>query len=409
MAEENESGTGAAESQAQPVNEQSGQAQQVQQIEQVASSPADLLDGLVSPETLAKLKEAEVKKETPAANNNQNPNPEDTGSEGQNEGANKKVPEEKPKEVKKEDGKEEPKSVFGINKKKESKQSNIVIETPEQIIDTMKSKFGVDVKDIKDAPKFFEVAQKWREDSQKLSTVQKEAGDLKSLLEGLPVNIIDGIKAYYKKEDYMKAITNVPKFDFSQPIEKQDVKAIVNHYFPNEFTDDDFKEEVKSKTLIIAEKAAIDKFEAEKQKYNESLTRRHEDATKQLEAIKASVSSSVSSLKQDFPDTDEEAINTVSEVLEGGPEKVFEFFFNNDRTLKADAAKKLMLAMHGESEIKRMMDVAANVTESKINEELLTKGADRPNTVKRSTPEQLPEELRQQINEMNQLKKKTTF
>lgn len=409
MAEEIENGAsaenngGAQNETAAQVNETASQ----QEVDFV--NPLEGLESMISQETLAAMKAGE-KKQAPPADNKNNQQAEQKKPEGDaadNTGSENNPDGEKKPEVKN-TGDQEKKSVFGIGNKKKDTGKQVVIETPDHIIDAVK-KFGVEVKDIKDLPKFFEVTQKWREDSQKLGTVQKEAENFKQILEGLPAEFIQSIQAYYKGEDYAKPLLSKPKFDFSKPTDQQDVKSLVNHYFPNEFTDDDFNEETPSKTLEIAKKASIDKFEIEKQRYSERLSREQENATKRLEAIKSSVNGSVNSLKQDFPDADEDTISEIQSILEGGPEKLIEFFFNNDRTAKQDAAKKLMLAAHGESEIKRMMDVSAHVAETRTNEEILTRGADKPSTVKRSAPDQIPAELRKQIDEIKGTTKKTTF
>lgn len=413
MAEENEQvaateNTGGA--QTEQVNQGASNTPAEQTQDTGFVNPLEGLENMLSQETLKELsavnKKPEIKNPEQTDDKNQAKKPEGDATDnkvGENNTDGKKKPEEK------NSGDQEKKSVFGIGNKKTDPKKQMTIETPEHILEAVK-KFGVEAKDIKELPKFFDVAQKWREDSQKLGTVQKEAENFKQILEGLPAEMIQGIQAYYKGEDYTKVILSKPKFDFSQPTEKQDVKALVNHYFPNEFTDDDFAEETPSKTLEIAKKASIDKYEIEKQRYSERLSREQENATKRLEAIKSSVNGSVNSLKQDFPDVDEDTVGEIQSILEGGPEKVFEFFFNSDRTLKQDAAKRLMLAAHGESEIKRMMDVSAHVAETKVNEEILTRGADRPSTKKTTTAaEQLPPELRKQIDELKGIKKTTTF
>lgn len=389
------------------MNEQGAAQQQVQSQDtptvtesQIVSETLSGLEDFITPETKAEInKHLSVEKKPEAE---KKPEVQDSGNT-----------EKKPESEKKPEGDEGDKgqkSVFGFNKKKEAKPAQISIENPDQIIEVVKSQFGVEVKDIKELPKFFESVQKWRGDSQKLTKAEKEANDFKSVLEGLPSNFIDAIKAYYKQEDYTKYISQKPKFDYSKSAEEQDVKTLVNHYFPNEFEDADFNEEIKSKTLEIATKAAIDKFETERQKHNETLAKKTQDAQKQLEAINASVSASVDSLKQDFPDVEQDALSEVTEMLSGGPEKVFEFFFNSDKTVKPSAAAALMMAKYGKEEMKRMMDIAARQTETRINEDLLTRGADGPLPKKSSVNQsQIPKEIMDQIEEIKQIKKQSTY
>lgn len=308
------------------------------------------------------------------------------------------VKEEKPEPAKK--------SVLGINKKKTEQKSDLVIETPEHILTAIKSKYGQEYKDIKDLPKFFESVDKMRAAAQKVEDTTTKLSAIEQEIMALPVEFHEAIRAYQSGQDYRTPFIKPAGIDYNKPSDKQDVKALVNHYFPGDFADTDFTDEEKSKALKIAESAAITKFNAEKLIHDTKRADVASRAEKNKESQRIALDSSVKGLQERFPEMDTEAFNQVKSALEGGPQKVLSLFFNNDGTAKPDAAVKLTMSLFGESELlPDAMEVAAHIAETKINEDLLTRAADgpKPNRSNGGQPEQIPAEIKKQIDDMTRI------
>lgn len=394
---------------------------------QPMSGMASVLEGLIPDDMLNQVnqiennkglaKPAEANEQKPEENQESNqsateqqqqvePKPEGEGEEGAEETPATKAAKEGEKTG--EEG--EKKSVFGLNKNKQS-ANDLVIENEAQAIEAINKKFGHDLKSIKDLPKFFESVSKMRDNSQKFKEAQEESKKYKDLLESLPDEFIEGMSAFVKGEDYTKVFTSKPKFDFNKPVEKQDIKELVNHYFPNKFTEEDFADENKSAALEIAEAAAKDKYSVEKQAKDNQRVAAETMAKQRFEAFKKSISNSVDYLKKTFPDTDEEMLKEATQILEGGPQRVVSWFFNEDGTVKQEAAEMFMLAKHGKDEIQKMMRVAARNTESRLNEELVSRGADKPNPVKQQqqAPGSISEETKKLITGLEGFKSKKTY
>lgn len=379
---------------------------------------ANALAGLVSEKTLESVAKVEAKapeavqvsneevSKAPEVKKPEEEKPKAT-TEATTEGEDKGAEVEK-KEAKVTKPEEEKKSVLGLNFKKKDKQ-DITIESEEDAIKALNSKFGQNLKDIKDMPKFFESAQKWRESAQKAEKLEEENTQYKGILEGLPVEMIDAIKLHYQGEDYTKALASKPKFDYAKPVDNQDIKELVNHYFPGKFTDEDFSEDEPSSALEIAISSAKDKFSVEKQAIDNKRADEAIKANKRLEAFKSSVSGSVNYLKQNFPDVTKDELQDVVSVIEGGPNAVLGFFFNKDGSVKQEAAEMLLMAKHGKSEIEKMMEVAAHQAEGRVNEELVTRGADGPRPKKTEQAQGLSEEAQRRINELGSFKDKKTY
>lgn len=388
------------------------QEQQNQQPAQSSNNVLAALSGLgVSKETMKELETVGGGQPaaTPAAQE-QPANTETPAGEQQEaneEGADNKGA--KTKEDKPATNEPEKTNVFGIGNKK-GKESAIVIENVDHVLETVKSKFGQEIKDIKELPKFFESAEKWRADSQKVEEFSGKIDQYENLLSGLPQEIINSMELFYNAQDYMQAFKDRPKFNFDIAAEKQDTKELVKHYFPNKFTDEDFDQEEKSQALDIATQASIDKFNLEKQTKDQQRAKAAESATKQVELFKSSVNGSVGNLKQTFPDIDTNELKTIQKTLEGGQNAVVQMFFNNDGTVKANAAEALMMALHGKSVIDEMMTVASHVAETKVNEDLLSRGNEtrKPkNNV--GAQEQISESAKAVLQGLSSVKTQKTF
>jgi hypothetical protein len=301
------------------------------------------------------------------------------------------------------------KSKFGLKKPGgEKKVEPIVIETPDQMLGAIKTTFGMELKAPAELPKFFEVATGWRKDAEKLKTVEGTHQQILAEIEALPEEFHDAFQRMSSGQDWREAFTQKPKFDFNVPAEKQDVKALVEHYYPGKFTEEDFTSEEQSPLLEMAISTSKDKFTIEKTTYDNKRASVADETTKRLNTFKTSLAGSVNYLKQNFPDTEQDTVKSVSSILEGGPQSVIGFFFNKDGSVKQEAAESLMMAMYGKEEIQGMMEIAQHSRETQINEELLTRGADRPAPVQRQTAPgpQLSEADKQKVEEMKRLGKK---
>jgi len=363
------------------------------------------LSSFINPKTAEEIQNLNKKPETPATKTDDKKTGDEGGKKTEGKESTEKKPEDKNPVV------NEPKSVLGLNVKKQQKASEaLTIENPEQILDVVEKDFGQKYKGIDELPKFFESAKKWRNDSQNYEKTKVEYDNIVNILENTPSDILEAIQKYHKGEDYMKAFENRPAFNFDLPVDKQNIEELVKHYYPNEFADEDFKEGNETPALKIAKQASVDKYNYTKLTRDNERATRESNATKQLESIKSSVNGSVNYLKQSFPDADQDVISDISKTLEGGIQKVAELLYNNDGTAKPEAAEMLMMLKHGKSEISRMMQISANQAESRANEEIVSRGADTKKPVKAGAiPDKISEGAMEQIKALSTFRQKQTF
>ncbi len=223
------------------------------------------------------------------------------------------------------------------------------------------------------------------------------------------------MKAFFDGDgNWMKVITNAPQFDFTKPVEKQDIKILVNSYFPNEFSQEDWDEATEPKALTIAKQSAKEKFSADKRELDTLSATQIKDARLRKEAKAESVDGSLTVLKQSFPDLDKTDIKDIQKVMESGD--INSLFINKNGTWKSDAAEKIMMALYGKSTIMSLTKAAAGAAakraESKANEEILSRGADTPAPNRNSgaeTNKPNPEVAKKVDSLTKGLNKKTTY
>lgn len=408
---ENENGAQGQENnqgaQNQPANNQPAQNDSVDPLELLAmtgSVSKETLDGIAAARKEAtqniQNQAAQKGEENKSENKGENKGEENKGEE--NKGENKG---EEKKEQKNENKEEGQKSVFGLGKNKGKGNQEIVIENTDHLFGVIKSQFGQEYKDLKELPKFFESVQKIRKDAQRVPDLEKEAKTWKGIVEALPEDLLESVKAFHSGQDYVKPIANRPKFDFGKKVDDQDITALVSHYFPGKFTPEDFKEATKSPAMEIAMEAAKEKFNNEKQTFDTRRASLQANAQKQIEAQKLALKGSEDHLRQSFPDIEDDAIKEAVKIFEGGTQSVMSHFYNTDGTVKPEGMKMFMMAKYGESEIQRMMGIASNITETKINEELLSRGADGKGPKQTQTKTTLSKEAQERISEIQTLVK----
>jgi hypothetical protein len=88
----------------------------------------------------------------------------------------------------------------------------------------------------------------------------------------------------------------------------------------------------------------------------------------------------LTTLKSSFPDLDAKGIKEISKVLESGD--INSLFFDKNGAYKTDAAERVLLALYGKETIKSMMKVSAKRAESATNEDILSRGANKPRAQK---------------------------
>lgn len=238
----------------------------------------------------------------------------------------------------------------------EKKTKPVKIEKIEDIQEYAKKKYQIEKPE--DWGKFFGNVEAWRNTSQKASEVEQQYESVVNQLSNLPYEIQASMLAWSKGEDYkgvfQKSMSNI---DFSKDIASHDKKEIINYYYPNEFSEDDFEDFDNNPQLKAAFKMAEKTLYPKDQKaIKDQRADLEREAERLKETITASTVSSVSVLEQSFPGMDKKEVKKVEQILLSGDDnKLLGLFKNRDGSVKKEAAKMLSMALYGEEQIKALL------------------------------------------------------
>lgn len=282
-------------------------------------------------------------------------------------------------------------------------------ENFDQIKAVVKKDFGIEIKNETDFGKLLNSSKTWREAAVKVPELEEKITQFNEIFENMPAPLLNSMQDYFNaKPDWDRHIVERPRFDFTKPVEKQKVEDLVMHYFPGEFKEEDFTADEKPAALKIAEKAAKDRFNSDKLELENASATQMRLSQARIDARKTSINGSLTTLKQSFPDIDKAEEKRLTKILESGD--INSLFFNKDGSYKPTAAKMLFLAEYGEGAIENLMKISAKRAESKANEEILDRGADKPKPDKGGAADQDAVKVKKVIEGMtNGLNRKTTY
>lgn len=263
---------------------------------------------------------------------------------------------------------EDDEDVFGISKSRK-KQKNIEIdfEVPDEMIDMISSKFG-----IEDPAKFFSSVDTWRNQAQEGAEASKEYEALSADLQSMPIEIKQAVQLWANGDDYLEAFSGNQRLDFSGSFRDQDVENLVQHYLEDEYNelvdkyndeklnDEDFEDRIEllartTKRMFNSDKEALDK---EREDFVKQQKEEHE-------SFRQSALLSVENLGKAYPNFSKSEISKIRNVLVEG--KVENLFTSSDGSYNDDAAELLAYAMYGKKMMSSAQKKAERQGESKAN------------------------------------------
>lgn len=250
----------------------------------------------------------------------------------------------------------------------------------------VKTDIGIDTEKEGWESSFKESISKWRKDSQSKKEVEEKVENTQKFFQIIGSNhpsLAAAIKAVAAGEDPDKAYQGaLSAIDVTKNFDDYEPKRVLKHYFPETFSDEDFKnredfddeDEYKvAQTKIKSHLASARKlYDVEK---STELARRAGKQTEQqrlAEEYDKSVIGSVKVLKESFPELKDKAISTTEKILKGGDDAILSVFREKNGMLKPDAAKLITLALTGEKAIQSAQKVidAKNDIIKKLSKDL---------------------------------------
>jgi hypothetical protein len=264
---------------------------------------------------------------------------------------------------------------------------------------------GIEVNDIKDITKVVSKLNEVNQNSDNLNLQITELQDYKKVFESLPTDIFSVVQKWLNNEDYKEELVNQARstIDFSLPFDKQDVKKVVEYYNPGKFSDEDYQD-LESNTAL---QSVINMAKMAYKKDHDVNVSLKGDYQKKVEDNKKvfgeSINKSIVSLNKNVPYLRDGHKDKISKILQSGYKGIMGMFFDDKGLLKEDAGKLIALALYGEDAIRVHAENAARKTETKINEELVSRSEtkDEKKSSKtggaKPTDEEIVEKFKQEV------------
>lgn len=258
-------------------------------------------------------------------------------------------------------------------------------KTLDDVINGLGKKWGITAKDVNDfADKADKAFTSHRASAQKVGELEAKQKDISDTFAKMPDDLREGFLAWTKGENYKEAFRDTG-INYNKTADQHDPQALVNQFFPNKFTKEDFEDHktTPNPAIEIAVQASTNQFNTNKSSRETAVRLRVDSQIAYKAQFDASVDDSVSRISADLPFlTDKSAIESLKgdlanlHVLRGTA--MAKEFLKTDGTLRDDAASRWALAKHG----KQLLDIyagkVAELAASKATENVVAKGADVP-------------------------------
>lgn len=269
----------------------------------------------------------------------------------------------------------ESESIFSKKRKKSVDLNNF-----EDAIAYIHNKYNIEAKGSEGLEKFFDSVNKWRSDSQKSTSLQRKLDDVSQSFENMPETLYNAFKAWTNGNDWTKEVANAnSRIDFKKAFDDQDKYSIVNKYFPGEFEREDITDG-DDPTVKKAVSLARRQYEIDRTTHATKKADIEKAAKQKHESLLNSVSSSVSTLKDEFPGFSDSHLKKVEKFLKDG--NLGDLFYTETGSYRDDAATRLAFLLYGKEELSRVMQSSTRKGKEDALKEVVTRGSDRPNVNK---------------------------
>ena len=236
----------------------------------------------------------------------------------------------------------------------------------------VKQKFGVN-----DPSTLIEKSiPEWRKGAQEAAEFKKKVTAMETLFEKMPEELYEAVQAWSQGKDYRKVIEDRPKIDLTADPKKVEPKKLVDQYFPNQFTAEEWEEynsgepspQLK-KAIDIAISQGQEKLAFDQQRIRQMRADAQTRVAEETRLFNESVSRSVSNLKSQLPDIADSLVTDIEKDLTSGGYK--NLLYDDKGQYTDDAAYRIMLMKIGHELIQATKNKVEAAAVSKAREDIL--------------------------------------
>ena len=226
--------------------------------------------------------------------------------------------------------------------------------------------------------------KEYRETSAQVGELKDKVENNDNLFAQMPKDMYNSVVAFFNNEEDWRKHVSDKGIDYTQDFNSISKEEILNTFFPNEFSADDWEEyndedgdtNVK-KAIDIALRNASGEFESKK---NEIMSYQSEVSNRQaksMESIGNSINNTLKNLPSQMQGLSESYVKSIESKIRNN--EILSLFYEQDGTLKPDAAHRLILAQDGSNLLEQYSNLYKVQAKNEATQEILDRSSDAPN------------------------------
>ena len=226
--------------------------------------------------------------------------------------------------------------------------------------------------------------KEYRETSAQVGELKDKVENNDKLFAQMPKDMYNSVVAFFNNEEDWRKHVSDKGIDYTQDFNSISKEEILNTFFPNEFSADDWEEyndedgdtNVK-KAIDIALRNASGEFESKK---NEIMSYQSEVSNRQaksMESIGNSINNTLKNLPSQMQGLSESYVKSIESKIRNN--EILSLFYEQDGTLKPDAAHRLILAQDGSNLLEQYSNLYKVQAKNEATQEILDRSSDAPN------------------------------
>lgn len=296
---------------------------------------------------------------------------------------------EKEKPEKKEKFEEKIENPFVQEEKEEDKKiEKVDLKDFESAAEFLSKKIDVEIKDLNDLNKVVDEFSKVKKQLTDVNSEKSDLLDYKSAFEKMPDDLFSLTQAWLNDEDYHVLLNKlaVGSLDFTKSFEEHDLKGLIENYSDGKFSEEDYqaindKEHESYKQMQSVVNLTKKAYNKDKDDFRTSRKEYESGIAEYRKSLKVSIDGAVDYFTKSVPDLKEKHKSEIIRVLQAGQNGIRDMFFDKNDVFKPEAGELIALALYGKAAIEHQSKIAAKkaatAAETKANEEIITRSADK--------------------------------
>ena len=266
-----------------------------------------------------------------------------------------------------------------------------------------------------------EIRTKLKESESNSKTIEELTSKIKGndeLFTNMPADMYNAVVAWANQDGDWKDKINQDSVDYLGDISSHSTKDIVDVFHPGAFNEDDWEEyndedgDVNIKKAIdIAYKDSANKFEGKKNEIINYQSGLSEKQAERVQMFDSSVGETISNLPNQMKGLSTSYVKSIESKIRNN--EIMSLFYNENGSLKSDAAYRLILAQDGSDLIEKYSNLYKTQANNEATQDILDRSSDTPNKTQGGSSTAKTESkstLQQSIDNLNErFNKKHTF